>query len=69
MLKFLPVIPYRFIPPENFDLALLTLELELVKKGSKSEQVDAALLAKKLKKRFMNQASPKDSSLERFPTS
>ncbi|GMY37363.1 Aspartate decarboxylase [Fagus crenata] len=55
MLKFLPVIPYRFIPPENFDLALLTLELELVKKGSKSEQVDAALLAKKLKKRFMNQ--------------
>ncbi|GMY37358.1 vesicle-fusing ATPase-like [Fagus crenata] len=45
----------RFIPPENFDLALLTLELELVKKGSKSEQVDAALLAQKLKKRFMNQ--------------
>ncbi|GMY37362.1 vesicle-fusing ATPase-like [Fagus crenata] len=45
----------RFIPPENFDLALLTLELELVKKGSKIEQVDAALLAQKLKKRFMNQ--------------
>nr|POE91511.1 vesicle-fusing atpase [Quercus suber] len=45
----------RFIPPENFDLALLTLELEFVKKGTKSEQVDAVLLASQLKKRFMNQ--------------
>ncbi|XP_050287594.1 vesicle-fusing ATPase-like [Quercus robur] len=45
----------RFIPPENFDLALLTLELEFVKKGTKSEQVDAVLLAGQLKKRFMNQ--------------
>ena len=33
------VICFRFIPPENFDLALLTLELEFVKKGTKSEQV------------------------------
>ncbi|KAK4589372.1 hypothetical protein RGQ29_020090 [Quercus rubra] len=45
----------RFIPPENFDLALLTLELEFVKKGTKSEQVDAVLLAGQLKKRFMKQ--------------
>ncbi|KAM3700713.1 hypothetical protein ACB098_05G117800 [Castanea mollissima] len=45
----------RFIPPENFDLALLSLELEFVKKGTKSEQVDAVLLANQLKKRFMNQ--------------
>lgn len=29
----------RFIPPEDFNLALLTLELEFVKKGTKSEQV------------------------------
>ncbi|KAF3957405.1 hypothetical protein CMV_017575 [Castanea mollissima] len=45
----------RFIPPENFDLALLSLELEFVKKGTKSEQVDAVLLANQLKKRFMKQ--------------
>ncbi|GMY37369.1 vesicle-fusing ATPase-like [Fagus crenata] len=45
----------RFIPPENFDLALLSVELEFVKKGTKSEQVDAVLLAKQLKTRFMNQ--------------
>ncbi|XP_030971682.1 vesicle-fusing ATPase-like [Quercus lobata] len=45
----------RFIPPEKFDLALLALELEFVKKGTKSEQVDAVLLAGQLKKRFMNQ--------------
>lgn len=29
----------RFIPPENFNLALLTLELEFVKRGAKDEQV------------------------------
>nr|XP_023924221.1 vesicle-fusing ATPase-like [Quercus suber] len=45
----------RFIPPENFDLALLSLELEFVKKGTKSEQVDAILLASQLKKIFKNQ--------------
>ena len=33
------VICFRFIPPENFDLALLTPELESVKKGTKNEQV------------------------------
>ncbi|TKY59271.1 Vesicle-fusing ATPase [Spatholobus suberectus] len=45
----------RFEPPDNFNLALLTLELDFVKKGNKSEQVDAVLLAKQLRKRFMNQ--------------
>lgn len=30
---------FRFIPPDNFDLAMLTLELEFVKKGTKNEQV------------------------------
>ncbi|KAL5836819.1 hypothetical protein ACOSQ3_013988 [Xanthoceras sorbifolium] len=44
-----------FIPPENFNLALLTLELEFVKKGTKNEQVDAVLLANQLRKRFLNQ--------------
>lgn len=29
----------RFVPPEKFDLALLALELEFVKKGTKNEQV------------------------------
>ncbi|CAI0468683.1 unnamed protein product [Linum tenue] len=46
----------RFIPPEDFNLALLSLELEFVKKGAtRTEQVDAAVLSNQLKKRFMNQ--------------
>lgn len=45
----------RFIPPDNFNIALLTLELEFVKKGNKEEQVDAVLLAQQLRKRFVNQ--------------
>ncbi|GMJ14678.1 N-ethylmaleimide sensitive factor [Hibiscus trionum] len=45
----------RFIPPQDFNLALLRVELEFVKKGTKNEQVDAVLLAKQLRKRFMNQ--------------
>ncbi|PON58414.1 Aspartate decarboxylase [Parasponia andersonii] len=45
----------RFIPPDDFNLALLTLELEFVKKGTKNEQVDAVLLATQLRKRFINQ--------------
>ncbi|KAL9285680.1 Vesicle-fusing ATPase [Arabidopsis thaliana] len=45
----------RFVPPENFDLAMLTLELEFVKKGTKSEQVDAALLSTQLKRKYTNQ--------------
>ncbi|XP_044483543.1 vesicle-fusing ATPase-like [Mangifera indica] len=45
----------RFIPPDDFTLALLSLELEFVKKGTKSENVDAVLLANQLRKRFGNQ--------------
>ncbi|RZC50918.1 hypothetical protein C5167_019340 [Papaver somniferum] len=43
------------MPPENFNLALLTLDLEFVKKGTKNEQIDAALLSHQLRKRFLNQ--------------
>ncbi|KAK7362829.1 hypothetical protein VNO77_04953 [Canavalia gladiata] len=45
----------RFVPPDNFNLALLTLELDFIKKGNKSEHIDAVLLAKQLRKRFINQ--------------
>ncbi|KAJ6364203.1 hypothetical protein OIU76_029190 [Salix suchowensis] len=45
----------RFIPPEDFNLALLTLELEFVKKGTRNEQIDAVILANQLRKRFANQ--------------
>ncbi|ESW31318.1 hypothetical protein PHAVU_002G228500 [Phaseolus vulgaris] len=44
-----------FVPPDDFNLALLTIDLEFVKKGNKSEQIDAVLLAKQLRKRFLNQ--------------
>ncbi|PHU14895.1 Vesicle-fusing ATPase [Capsicum chinense] len=46
---------YRFVPPEDFNLALLTLDLEFVKKGTKDEQVDAVSLANQVRKRFANQ--------------
>ncbi|KAF3646845.1 Vesicle-fusing ATPase [Capsicum annuum] len=45
----------RFVPPEDFNLALLTLDLEFVKKGTKDEQVDAVSLANQVRKRFANQ--------------
>ncbi|KAM5588297.1 hypothetical protein ABKV19_006633 [Rosa sericea] len=45
----------RFAPPDDFNLTVLTLELELVKKGTKSEQIDAVALSSQLKKRFINQ--------------
>ncbi|KAI4299381.1 hypothetical protein L6164_032848 [Bauhinia variegata] len=44
-----------FIPPENFHLAMLNLELDFIKKGSKSEQIDAVMLAKQLRRRLANQ--------------
>ncbi|KAK6805415.1 hypothetical protein RDI58_003200 [Solanum bulbocastanum] len=44
-----------FVPPEGFNLALLTLDLEFVKKGTKEEQVDAVSLANQVRKRFANQ--------------
>ncbi|OWM77456.1 hypothetical protein CDL15_Pgr016853 [Punica granatum] len=49
------VAVHRFIPPENFYLALLTLDLEFVKRGTKSETIDAVLLANQLRKKFNNQ--------------
>ncbi|KAL3576994.1 hypothetical protein D5086_022277 [Populus alba] len=45
----------RFIPPEDYNLALLTLELEFVKKGTRNEQIDAVILANQLRKRFSKQ--------------
>ncbi|KAJ0979968.1 hypothetical protein J5N97_015442 [Dioscorea zingiberensis] len=46
----------RFIPPDNFNLALLTLELEFVKgKTNRNEQLDAVVLAQQIRKRFLNQ--------------
>ncbi|KAG7541976.1 Aspartate decarboxylase-like domain superfamily [Arabidopsis thaliana x Arabidopsis arenosa] len=45
----------RFIPPENFDLTVLTVDLEFVRKGTKNEQIDATLLSTQLKKKFINQ--------------
>ncbi|KAI5662570.1 hypothetical protein M9H77_21893 [Catharanthus roseus] len=45
----------RFVLPENFNLVLLTLELEFVKKGTKEEQVDAVLLSQQIRRRFANQ--------------
>ncbi|KAF8029964.1 hypothetical protein BT93_E2397 [Corymbia citriodora subsp. variegata] len=45
----------RFVSPDNFDLALLSLELEFVKRGARSEQIDAVLLANQLRTKFINQ--------------
>ncbi|KAF5729081.1 vesicle-fusing ATPase [Tripterygium wilfordii] len=45
----------RFNPPDDFNLAMMSLELEFVKKGTKSEQVDAILLANQLRRRFVDQ--------------
>ncbi|CAA7061666.1 unnamed protein product [Microthlaspi erraticum] len=47
----------RFVPPENFDLTLLSLELEFVKKGTKTknEEVDAVQLSTQLKRKFIAQ--------------
>ncbi|KAG6385450.1 hypothetical protein SASPL_154285 [Salvia splendens] len=44
-----------FIPPEDFNITMLRLELEFVKKGARDEHVDAVLLSKQIRKRFMNQ--------------
>nr|XP_010915893.1 vesicle-fusing ATPase [Elaeis guineensis]XP_029120193.1 vesicle-fusing ATPase [Elaeis guineensis] len=46
----------RFVPPDNFKLALLTLELEFVKgKTNRTDQLDAVVLAQQLRKRFIDQ--------------
>ncbi|RRT70806.1 hypothetical protein BHE74_00056043, partial [Ensete ventricosum] len=47
---------FRFVPPDNFKLALLTLELDFVKgKTNRTEQLDAVLLAQQLQKKFIEQ--------------
>ncbi|XP_078427613.1 AAA-type ATPase family protein [Wolffia australiana] len=46
----------RFSLPENFKLAVLTLELDFAKaKANKNEQLDAVLLAQQLRRRFVDQ--------------
>ncbi|KAK3005695.1 hypothetical protein RJ639_017621 [Escallonia herrerae] len=45
----------RYVPPDYCNLALLTLELEFVKRGTKDEQIDAVLLAQQIRKKFINQ--------------
>ncbi|OAY82158.1 Vesicle-fusing ATPase [Ananas comosus] len=45
-----------FVPPDDFKLALLTLELEFVKgKSNRTEELDAVVLAQQLRKRFLDQ--------------
>ncbi|OAY80048.1 Vesicle-fusing ATPase [Ananas comosus] len=49
-------ILFVFVPPDNFNLAFLTLELEFVKgRANRTEQLDAVLLAQQLRKRFTDQ--------------
>ncbi|XP_020257515.1 vesicle-fusing ATPase-like [Asparagus officinalis] len=46
----------RFVPPENFSLAMLSVELEfVVKRANRAEQIDAINLAQQLRKRFADQ--------------
>ncbi|KAJ8626751.1 hypothetical protein MRB53_020058 [Persea americana] len=45
----------RFVPPDNFKLAVLTLDLDFVKAKGKNEQIDAVLLTQQLRKRFIDQ--------------
>ncbi|XP_074568067.1 vesicle-fusing ATPase [Curcuma longa] len=46
----------KFIPPDNFDLVLLRVDLDFVKgKANRTEQLDAAILAQQLHKKFINQ--------------
>ncbi|CAD5179460.1 unnamed protein product [Musa acuminata subsp. malaccensis] len=50
------VYAFRFVPPDEFKLALLTLELDFVKeKTNRTEQLDAVLIAPQLQKRFIDQ--------------
>ncbi|RLM93965.1 hypothetical protein C2845_PM08G25320 [Panicum miliaceum] len=44
-----------FVPPDDFKLALLTMELSYVKAKANQEQLDAVLLAQQLRKRFLDQ--------------
>ncbi|CAL9121992.1 unnamed protein product [Musa textilis] len=52
------VYAFRFVPPDKFKLALLTLELDFVKgKTNQNEQLDAVLIARQLQKKFIDQVT------------
>ncbi|KAF3774620.1 Vesicle-fusing ATPase [Nymphaea thermarum] len=51
----LEILYLLFVPPDNFKLALLTLDLEFVKAKGRQEQIDAVLLSQQIKKRFIDQ--------------
>jgi vesicle-fusing ATPase len=60
-----PVTPFT-VPRKDFELALVTMELEFVKArgpGSPQEQVDAPELAKQLQKRFVGQVFTEDQKM------
>jgi vesicle-fusing ATPase len=45
-----------FAPPDDFKLALLTLELEYAKaRANRNDELDAVVLAQQLRKRFLDQ--------------
>ncbi|XP_031494447.1 vesicle-fusing ATPase [Nymphaea colorata] len=45
----------RFVPPDNFKLALLTLDLEFIKAKGRHEEIDAVVLSQQIRKRFIDQ--------------
>lgn len=46
----------RFVPPENFKLAVLTLELDYLSRAkARDEQVDAVIVAQLIKRRLVDQ--------------
>ncbi|GMH24285.1 hypothetical protein Nepgr_026128 [Nepenthes gracilis] len=47
----------KFIPPEDFNLALLSVELEFVRKGNREENVDAVALAQLIRNKYIEQES------------
>ncbi|AQK53956.1 Vesicle-fusing ATPase [Zea mays] len=45
-----------FVPPDDFKLALLTLDLDYAKaRANRNDELDAVVLAQQLRKRFLNQ--------------
>ncbi|GAB2277951.1 hypothetical protein Dimus_012650 [Dionaea muscipula] len=45
----------KFVPPEDFKLALLTLELDFVKKGAAADPIDALVLTQQLRSKYIDQ--------------
>ncbi|PIA55395.1 hypothetical protein AQUCO_00800272v1 [Aquilegia coerulea] len=45
----------RFVPPDDFNLAMLNLDLEFVSRKGRIEQIDAGVLGQQLRKKFLNQ--------------